>query len=421
MMWHCWTDVQIARGGIVSRRSFLRGVVTAGGALGLVNLLAAASEALRRKRRSCILLWMGGGPSQFESFDPKPASETGGGTKTIATTVPGVQIAEYWPRMTQWMNRVTLIRSMVAREANHQRATYHMHTGHLPAGGVVHPSMGSIVVSRAAPEHHELPQFVSIGGATHGAGLFGSDYDPFVMSDPSRPPANLKPTVAERRWHRRLELLRRLRRRRGSLHDDIAAEDHALVQERAVRLVETPHVRAFDVAQEPEATRRRYGATRFGLGCLLARRLVEAGVTFVEVRMSGWDTHRDNFTITPKLAAITDPAFAALLDDLHRRGLWDQTLVIWIGEFGRTPKINPKAGRDHWPQAFSAVLAGGGAPEGAVIGRTSPDGSEVVDHPVTIPDLFATVCRVFDIDPNEEYHSPLGQPIKLVDGGKPIF
>lgn len=417
---HCFTAVRISRRGRLSRRSFLCRV-TAAGSLGLLNLMALAAPRMRQSGRACILLWMGGGPSQFESFDPKPEAETGGGTRTIATAIPGVRVAEYWPKMARWLDRVTLIRSMVAREANHQRATYHMHTGHLPAGGVTHPSLGSIVISRAAPEDAELPQFVSIGGPTHGAGIFGADYDPFVIPDATRKPANIRPAVTRDRFRKRLGLLRQLRAIRESTEPDIAFEDHASIQDRAVGLTESPGVQAFDLSREPEAVRARYGASRFGLGCLLARRLVEAGVTFVEVRMTGWDTHRDNFTITPRLAALTDPAFAALLGDLSERGLWERTLVIWIGEFGRTPRINPRGGRDHWPQAFSAVLAGGGVPQGAVIGRTSKDGSEVVDRPVSIPDLFATVCKLFDIDPTEEYHSPLGQPIKLVDGGKPIF
>ncbi len=421
-MIHCWTTVQIGRGGRLTRRCFLcRLTAATAGAMGLVNLLMAGSERMRRTGRSCILLWMGGGPSQFESFDPKPHAETGGGTRTIATAIPGVHVAEYWPRMAQWLDRVTLVRSMVAREANHQRATYHMHTGHLPASGVTHPSLGSIVISRAAPENADLPQFVSIGGPTHGAGLFGAEYDPFVIPDATKKPANIRPAVPTARMRRRLALLRGYRAAREQSNADIAFEDHAAVQDRALKLLASPRVSAFDIEQEPEAVRERYGRSRFGLGCLLARRLVEAGVTFVEVRTTGWDTHRDNFTITPKLAALTDPAFAALLQDLRERDLWQQTLVIWIGEFGRTPRINPRGGRDHWPQAFCAVLAGGGAPEGAVIGRTSDDGSEVVDRPVSIPDLFATVCKVFGIDPDEEYRSPLGQPIKLVDDGKPIF
>lgn len=419
MPWTDYTTVTVTSQGAVDRRTFLRFFPRVGaGVAGLLSLLGASAGELARRRKSCILLWMGGGPSQFESFDPKDHPETGGGTRTIATSLPGVPIAEYWPRTATQMRELVLIRSMVGREGSHQRATYHLHTGYSPSGSVVHPSLGAHVVRELAPPESNLPQFVSIGGPTQGAGFLGAAYEPFVVEDPQSGPADLTAghEVDQRRRARRLAMLAT----ESDLNDPLVFDEYLAVQQQALRMAQGPARDVFDLSREPTSVVARYGTTRIGMGCLLARRLVEAGVTFVEVRMTGWDTHRDNFTITPRLAAMTDAALASLVVDLKQRGLLDHTLLIWMGEFGRTPRINPKGGRDHWPQAFSILMAGAGLPSGVVLGKTSPDGSEVVDRPVTVPDLFRTICTVLGVDPDVEHTSPLGRPIKTVDGGEVI-
>ncbi len=420
MPWTEFTCATLGRGRAIRRRTFLTFFPAVSvGAAGLVSLLGAHAAQLARKGKRCILLWMGGGPSQFESFDPKTDPDTGGGTKSISTAVPGVRIAEYWPRTAAIMKELVVIRSMVGKEGSHQRATYHLHTGYVPSGSVVHPSLGAHITRELAPPDSDLPQFVSIGGPTHGAGFLGAAYEPFVVEDALKGPADLRPTgtLSDERRRRRSRFLQS---RTIAGDAPLVYEDYAEVQQQALRMIRGPARRVFDLSQESESVRQRYGNTRIGMGCLLARRLAEAGVTFVEVRMSGWDTHRDNFKITPRLAVMADSALASLVADLRSSGLLRDTLVIWMGEFGRTPRINPRGGRDHWPKAFSIVLCGAGLPGGVVLGKTSPDGSEVVDRPVAVPDLFRTICLLLGVDPDAEHRSPLGRPIKTVDGGEPI-
>jgi uncharacterized protein (DUF1501 family) len=192
------------------------------------------------------------------------------------------------------------------------------------------------------------------------------------------------------------------------------------IYERAARMIMGPSTKAFDIGGEPEAVKRQYGETPFGRGCLLARRLVEAGVPCVEVRSNGWDTHQDNFNRTSRLAGEVDPALAALIADLKQRGLLETTVVLWIGEFGRTPRINPRGGRDHYPRVFSAAIAGGGIRGGQVIGASTADGTSIAERPVTVNDLFTSVCHALQVDPAREHISPQGRPIKIVDGGEVV-
>jgi len=366
-----------------------------------------------------ILLWMAGGPSQFETFDPKPGVETGGPTEAISTAVPGIRIAQGWEHTAQAMADIALIRSMTNKEGNHQRASYQLHTGYLPSGGLKHPNVGSAVAERIAPHDFDLPAVVSIG-RTDGAGYLGVEYEPFIVTDPNRRPENTSLTTQESRFEGRRNLLARMNATFASNGADNAVSMQEGFYEKAAELVLSPQLKAFDLSQEPEQLRERYGASQFGRGCLLARRLIEAGVTFVEVRSNGWDTHFENFDRTATLAGQVDPGFAALVGDLKDRGLLDRTLVVWMGEFGRTPTVNARTGRDHFPRAFSAALAGCGVMGGQVIGRTDAKGLAVEDRPVTVPDLFCTVCQALAIDPRHEYQTAAGRPMKLVDGGEPV-
>ncbi len=423
--------VQIAMdsAGVIGRRHFLQTI--AAGTAGLAasgafpfsftDWMALQAAELRKNQMACILLWMGGGPSQLETFDPKPGTEHGGETKAIQTSVSGISIAEGWEKTAKIMKDIALVRSMTNKEGNHQRATYQLHTGYTPSATIKHPHVGCSIVGEMGESHFDLPHIVSIGGPTTGAGFMGAALEPFVVQNPDKPPDNTEPKVASDRFRRRLSLLDRLDEagfgRNGGAD---RVRDHRALYQQTAKMILSPNMRAFHLDSEPEPLRDAYGRTPFGQGCLLARRLVQAGVTFIEVRSNGWDTHQQNHEKVGKIAQQVDPGFATLITDLKQKGMLDKTLVLWMGEFGRTPKINPNAGRDHFPKVFNVALAGGGIKGGQVIGASSPDGSEVKDHPVTVPDLLASLCHSLKVNPTKETMTPIGRPIKIVDGGKPV-
>jgi hypothetical protein len=414
------------RDGVLSRRTFLRGVGVgaAAGMLGWKDAVALHAEELRRRGMACILLFMRGGPSQFETFNPKPGTATGGPTKAIPTAVSGIQIAEGWTKVAHAMGDISLIRSMTSREGEHQRATYQMHTGYVPAGSVRYPTFGSTVASEIAAREFDLPHFVSIGNrlSTPGPGFLSMAYAPFIVTNPNQMPSNaeLPRGVSGERLDRRLHLLAGLEEDFSQAGGQPRVQAHSALNRSASQMVRSPRLRAFDLSQEPDSVRDRYGRTSFGQGCLLARQLIEAGVTFVEVELNGWDTHQDNFNRVHRLTAQADPAFATLVSELKASGRLDRTLVIWMGEFGRTPRINPNTGRDHFPRAFNVALAGGGIRGGRVIGSTNATGTEVASRPVTVPDLFCTFCQALGINPRKENMTPLGRPIRIVTGGEPV-
>ena len=259
------------------------------------------------------------------------------------------------------MKDIALIRSMTNKEGNHQRATYQLHTGYVPSATLKHPHIGCSVVSEEGESQFDLPHIVSIGGATTGAGYLGAALEPFVVQNPERPPDNTQPNVPGDRFRRRISLLDRLE---GAGFERVGGadrvRDHRALYQQTAKMILSPHMRAFRLDEEPSPLRDAYGRTPFGQGCLLARRLIQSGVTFVEVRSNGWDTHQQNHERVGKLADQVDPALAALITDLKQRRMLDRTLVIWMGEFGRTPKVNPNAGRDHFPKVFNVAIAGGG-------------------------------------------------------------
>jgi hypothetical protein len=268
-----------------------------------------------------------------------------------------------------------------------------------------------------------LPHFVSVGNrATIGSGFLGTAFAPFVVANPEQLPTNveLPRGVDAQRLHRRLGLLENLEEDFAAAGGGPAVAAHKTLYANATQMVLSPRLKAFNVKDEKDAVRDRYGRTAFGQGCLLARRLVEEGVTFVEVELNGWDTHQDNFERSRTLSETADRGMAALVQELKERGRLARTLVIWMGEFGRTPKINPRNGRDHFPRAFNVALAGGGIHGGRVIGATSSDGMEVKERPVTVPDLFCTFCQALQINPRKEHISSLNRPVKIVDGGQPV-
>jgi Protein of unknown function (DUF1501) len=418
--------VQTGRDGVLNRRSFLGGVgagVAGLGAFGWQQAIAQQAAELRRRDMSCIVLFMLGGPSQFESFDPKPGVPTGGPTRAIPTALPGYHMGADWPNVARSMQDISVIRSCVGREPDHPRATYHMHTGYQPLGAVQFPSFGSIVSSEIAPRDRDLPSYVSVSNRqqAHGPGFLGMAHAPFIVSSNAIPSnVSLPSGVASSRFEQRIDLLRDLEQEFAENGGRARVQEHQAMTAAAAQMIRSPRLRAFDLNQEPMRVRDRYGRSSFGQGCLLARRLVDEGVTFVEVTSQGWDTHEDNFNRSTALANSVDPAFAALVEDLKVRGRLDKTLVIWMGEFGRSPQIDNKAGRNHYPRAFSVALAGGGVQGGRIIGSTSAGGQDVASRPVPVVDLFCTFCHALGIDHRKENMTSVGRPIRIVDGGQPV-
>jgi uncharacterized protein (DUF1501 family) len=422
---HQQTNVAIDHNGGFCRRDFLKALPLAAGLAGglsWTDVVTARAPELRQRGMACILLWMQGGPSQFETFSPKPGHANGGETKAISTAVSGIEISENLPEVAGVMKDLCLVRSMNSKEGSHPRATYLMHTGYLPTASVKYPTLGSIVASEIGPPISDLPSFVRIGGGRLGdsAGLLGVNYDPFLLQSPERLPDNTALTTQEDRYKRRLNLLNRIEDNYAAAGGKQEVENHRKVYAQAAKMVLSPKMNAFDLDKEPQKVRDAYGSGTFGAGCLMARRLVETGVTFVEVQAGNWDTHDDNFSRAKDLCGQIDKPYAALINDLKKRGMLERTLVVWMGEFGRTPKINPRGGRDHYPRAFNVALAGAGVKAGQVVGATDAAGSEVKDRPVGVSDLLRTICHTLKIDADKENMSSIGRPIKLVDGGEVV-
>jgi hypothetical protein len=420
------TNVATRHGRVIRRRDFLQQLslgALAAGTLSWTEAIAASAEQMRARGMACILLWMQGGPSQFETFSPKPGHENGGQTKAISTNVAGVQFAENLPHCAKVMDQLAVIRSMTSKEGNHLRATYLLHHGYLPMGGVNFPTLGSNVAHQIGDAANQLPNYVRIGGrlpSSGGGGFLGVDYDPLVLQSATRPPENTTLVTDAKRYERRLKLLGSVQNHFASHGGEQVVADHRKLVDQAHDMIMSPRMEAFDIEREPAKLREAYGASEFAAGCVMARRLVEQGVTFVEVVSKGWDTHVDGFTRTRELTAEIDQPMAMLISDLRDRGMLEKTLVVWLGEFGRTPKVNPRAGRDHYPRAFNAVLAGGGVRGGQVIGETNDAGTEVIARPVTVNDLFRSIYHTLGIDADQENMSRVGRPIKLVDGGEVV-
>ncbi len=419
-------DVSVSRRGEIRRRDFLRGIAAASVAAGTLSwreMVALQARELQKRGKSVILLWMAGGPSQFETFSPKPGHENGGETKAIDTSVSGIQISDNFPHVAKMMHEAALIRSMTSKEGSHPRASFLMHTGYLPTANVKYPAFGSIVAQQNPRAELDLPAFVRIGAGgrdNSGGGLLGVEFDPFVMPAAGQLPTNAAPTTPVDRFARRLDLLGRLESDQASTGSAHEVAEHQKLYQNASRMILSSQMKAFDLEQEPTAIRDAYGSSQFGLSCLLARRLVETGVPSIEVTLGGWDTHLENFPRVKELAGQVDQPLAYLIADLKQRGLLESTLVVWMGEFGRTPRINPRVGRDHYPRAFNVLLAGGGIQGGQIVGSTDEAGVDVVDRPVGPTDLLQTFCKSLQIDPSFENIAPNGRPIKIVDGGTPV-
>jgi hypothetical protein len=385
----------------------------------------AAQNGQPVRHKKCILLWMDGGPSHKDTFDLKPGTAQGGPFLAIKTKVPGMHISEHFPRLAQVMNHGTIIRGMSTLEGAHPRARYHMHTGYREGvGGLTYPSLGSIVSKEIGDPNFLLPNFVAINRPGYSSGFLGPRYQPLNVLDPNRGVDNLRPLIGDAQFQNRLSLLEEMEQNFLGQYAAPTAESHRTTYNRAVGLMQSREARAFDLSQETQAVRSAYGSNNFGQGCLLARRLVETGVSFVEVTLGGWDTHQNNFERVRQLSSTVDPAMSQLVIDLRDRGLLNDTLVIWMGEFGRTPNINNRGaqpGRDHYPRAWSLVMMGGGLPGGRVVGRTDANGAVVTERPVSAIEFMATVCRTLGIDYTRMNQTPIGRPVRVVDrGGEPV-
>ncbi len=381
-----------------------------------------APAARPGKAKSVILLWMNGGPSHLDTWDPKPGTKNGGPHKAIKTSIPGVQISQHLPQMAELAKRIAIVRGLSTKEGNHQRAQYLLHTGYVPNPTIQHPSLGGWTSRKLGDPKNGLPGFVSIGGPSLGAGFLGVQHGPFVLQKGGDLPQNITygADVDRDRFLARKRMLDLMEQDFAKQTGDLKVEGHASVYDKAVKLMHSPDLRAFDVSGEPDAVRESFGTHDFGKSCLVAARLVTAGVRFVEVVLDGWDTHKDNFTRTKNLMGALDPGMSGLIKDLERRGLLSSTLVVWMGDFGRTPRINADDGRDHFPNVSSCVLAGAGIKEGVVHGETTPEGDKVAKDAVAVPDLMATVASLLGLDPGESFLTPIGRPIAITDGGQPI-
>ncbi len=398
----------------MNRRSFLAGFSS----LPFVNLLSANAEELRKKNKSAILLWMGGGPSTMDLWDLKPEAPTGGPFRQISTT-GDVQICEHLPMMAKQMHNMSIIRSMSTREADHMRGRYYMHTGYVPNPSIEHPSYGAVLSHQLHRDNLDIPQFVSVGGGSVGGGFLGMKYAPFsVNSDGRVRNLDVKPDARFLQRAYALDVIENsfINQRRGSI-----ASDHRDVLRQAFNLLTSEQMESFKVAGEPEAVKDRYGDNNFGKSCLMARRLVEVGVPFIEVNLGGWDNHQNIFpTLRDNKLPMLDRGMSALVEDLEQRGLLEDTVIIWMGEFSRTPRINQNAGRDHWARSWSVVVGGGGMNGGIAVGETNSDGTRVETEPYSSQDVMASVCKALGISLTTTFTSNNGRPMKIANSGKVI-
>ncbi|QDU37511.1 hypothetical protein Mal4_18250 [Maioricimonas rarisocia] len=433
----------------LSRRGLLQATLCGMAGIGASRWMPAFAEALAadaQRKRHCVLLWMAGGPSQTDTFDMKPGHANGGEFQEIETSVPGLRFSEHLPRLARLADHLAVLRGMSTAEGDHGRGTYLMHTGRPPEGPIRYPTIGSAVSKELADAAAPLPGFVTVAAgqsfnrAAFQPGFLGPRHAPLAVrsrddvrslqqieadQDFARleiedlgPPAEVGLGQAERR----ARLLQELQSDFAARHSGGATAMHQTTVERAIQMIHSDAADAFDLTAEPAVVREKYGRGRFGQGCLLGRRLIERGVPFIEVVLGDqgrWDTHTANFPTVASLSGELDAGWASLMEELDERGLLESTTILWMGEFGRTPRINGSAGRDHFPQAWTSVLAGGGINGGQAYGRTDAGGMSVVDGALSVDDVLATLCGALGVNPRKQNISEVGRPIRIVDG-KPV-
>ncbi|MEM7478398.1 MAG: DUF1501 domain-containing protein [Planctomycetota bacterium] len=423
----------------LSRRNLLRNSVVAGSALWLTHfaesLARAADSDKNSQPKSLLFIWLQGGPSQLETFDPHPGTSTGGDTKAIATSIPGVQISDFMPATAEQLHNATLIRSVISKEGDHERASYHLKTGWRPDPTIVHPAIGAIVCHESE-SNLEIPRHISIEAGQWPArgGYLGAGLDAFQIGDPAKPIPNLTAAVDSTRMNTRVNSLLNVVEsefQRGRLKElNQKRTLHETATSKAIKMMSSEQLTAFDVKQESESTLASFGDTSFGRGCLAGIRLLQSGVRCVEIELSGWDSHINNHELQGGQATILDRALAATLQELGSRDMLDSTVVFCGGEFGRTPRINPASGRDHWPHGFSTLLAGGKFRRGYVHGETAAnpdpellrrngetalDPTKLTSDCITVPELHASLLSALGIDASHEMDTPIGRPLRWSD------
>jgi len=406
----------------IDRRCWLqRTVAGLGLAFALPTLDARAAKRRGSERpTSLITLFLDGGPSQLETWDPHPGTGIGGDTTEIETRLPGLKIGSDYQQTAEIINELSVIRSLVSSEGNHARGVYLAKTGYTPDLTLIHPAIGAILARERWDNSIEIPQHVSLGTNPSPArgGFLGARYDAYKVYDPGGQLRNVASRVKGDRQSRRLEGLKVVSRAfsRGRLTATRRTQ-HQLMVDRALSMMSSDQLKAFQIDDEPRSRVELYGDSRFGRGCLVARKLVQAGVRAIEVTLPGWDSHGDNFETHRELAAVLDPALFALITDLKKHDLLDSTIVMVLGEFGRTPTVNALDGRDHWPSGFSALVGGGGLAAGRVLGATDPSGRKrKPDQPIPITDLLATVLSRMGVDHEKKVVTPIGRPMAYCEG-----
>lgn len=380
-----------------------------------------------RAAKSVIFLMMSGGMSHLDTFDVKPNKpDVMGETKAIDTSVPGLKIADNLPKTAKLMKHVALVNGMNTNQGAHEQGQYLLQRSYAMRGTIVHPALGSWVMRLAGKRNPNIPGFVSISGDPNlvNGGFLGAKYAGVPIGDPN---AGLQDTarpdsMSEEDFKKRLSLADALNKQFHAQVSSPAIRDHQGLYRDALKIMQCEDLKAFDLTKEPTEVAELYGKSRFGQGCLLARRLVEHGVRFVQVTHGGWDTHYDNFTAVPARAKDLDEGFSALLIDLNRRGMLRETLVVIGTEFGRTPEIvaEHQDGRDHHPQAYTCVLAGGGVNGGQTHGKTDARGAKVIEGMTTPQDFNATIAYALGLPLDQVVVSPSGRPFTVADKGKPL-
>lgn len=409
----------------MSRRHFMKHLAGASAmtvpALTFGQSIRANAATLQKNAKSAIMLWMGGGPSTMDIWDLKPGASTGGPFRPIRTS-GDVEICEHMPMTAKVMHHLAIVRSMSTREADHGRGNYYMHTGYVPNPSIEYPSYGAVIAHETIDQRPdlEIPPFVSVGGGSVGPGFLGMAWAPFTVSSTGQV-RNLQMGIDDTRLMQRMATLELIEKGFISENRGSAADDHQKILKKTLNLMTSKQMDAFKVNQEPPEVLERYGANNFGRGCLMARRLIEVGVPFVEVDLGGWDNHQNIFpTLADDKLPTLDRAMSALVEDLEARGRLQDTAIIWMGEFSRTPRINGNTGRDHWARSWSVVVGGAGMKGGIAVGATNEDGTRVETEPYTSQDVMASICKALGISLETTFTSRSGRPMKIANSGKVI-